>query len=74
MTRSFSSAWYHRPAWVLLLLFVILGPLALPILWKSPHFSRRWKIVLTVIELLYVVLLLDETWRVVRALGTLDDF
>ena len=61
--------WYHRPGWVLVLLFVILGPLALPYLWKSPRFSRGMKIALTVAEIVYTVMLLEtvaETVRVVQ--------
>ncbi len=34
---------------VLVMLFLVLGPLALPLLWRSRGFSRRWKILLTVI-------------------------
>jgi hypothetical protein len=33
---------------VLLLLFAALGPLAFPVLWRSPKFSRTWKGVLTI--------------------------
>jgi hypothetical protein len=58
--------WYHRPVWVLLLLFVVLGPLGLPYLWKSPGFSRGFKIVLTVLVVIYTGLLLEETVRVFR--------
>ena len=40
------------PAWdkpwvLLILLFAALGPLALPMLWRSRRFSRFWKIVLS---------------------------
>ena len=42
-----------EPRWaVLLWLFVAMGPLALPMLWRSPHFSRRTKAVLTVLVFL----------------------
>lgn len=34
---------------MLAMLFVILGPLALPLLWRSRQFTRFWKIALTVI-------------------------
>jgi hypothetical protein len=53
-------AWYHRPWAVVLLLFVVLGPLGLPLLWKSAGFTRRWKIVLTVATLGYTALLIDS--------------
>jgi hypothetical protein len=63
--------WYHRPAWVLVLLFVVLGPLGLPYLWGSPRFSRAMKIALTIVELLYTAMLLGtvvEALRIARAL------
>ena len=52
--------WYYRPWAVLLLLFVVLGPLGLPFLWRSPSFTRPWKIALTVATALYTLLLLDS--------------
>ena len=59
--------WYYRPVWVLILLFVVLGPLGLPYLWRSPRFSRNGKVVLTLLVLLYTALLVDETIQVFRA-------
>src|SRR5438093_2275592 len=73
--------WYYRPVWVLVLLFLVLGPLALPYLWRSPGFSRRLKVVLTVLVIAYTGLFIGETIRVYRAvktemdvLGTVADF
>jgi len=73
--------WYYRPVWVLVLLFLVLGPLALPYLWRSPGFSRRLKIVLTVLVIAYTGLFIGETIRFVRAvksemdaLGIVADF
>ena len=72
--------WYYRPVWVLLLLFVVLGPFGLPYLWKSPSFSRRSKVVLTVLVVAYMALFIEETIRIFRAvesemnaLGTVTD-
>ena len=73
--------WYYRPLWVLILLFLVLGPLALPYLWRSPSFSRRLKVVLTVLVVAYTGFFIDETIRFVRAvksemdaLGIVTDF
>ena len=60
--------WYYRPAWVLVLLFVVLGPFGLPYLWKSPGFSRRSKVVLTVLVVAYMALFIEEAIRVFRAI------
>jgi PDZ domain-containing secreted protein len=40
--------WYLRPIIVVLLLFFVLGPFALPLLYKSPKFSKTLKIILTI--------------------------
>ena len=39
--------WYHSIWFVVLMLFVVMGPLAFPLLWKSPRFSLAAKITLT---------------------------
>jgi hypothetical protein len=58
--------WYYRPWPVLLLLFVVLGPLGLPLLWKSPRFTRTWKIVLTALVLVYTAMLAESVVISVR--------
>lgn len=58
--------WYHGVWAVLLALFFVLGPFGLPILWKSPRFTRRWKWVFTALTLLYTVLLLWFTGSAVQ--------
>ena len=62
--------WYYRPGWVLLLLFVVLGPFGLPYLWKSPSFSRSVKVGLTVLLVAYMALFAEETIRAVRAMNS----
>jgi hypothetical protein len=73
--------WYYRPMWVVVLLFLVLGPLGLPYLWRSPSFSRGMKVVLTVLVVAYTTLFVHETIQVVRAmtsemdvLGGVGDF
>ena len=60
------TPWYYRRWGVLLLLFVVLGPLGLPLLWKSPSFTRGWKIVLTALMVIYTVMLVDSMVVAVR--------
>jgi len=43
--------WYLTVPGVLALLFFVLGPLALPLLYKSPKFSLLAKIILTILVL-----------------------
>ena len=58
--------WYYRPVWVLVLCFVVLGPLGLPYLWRSPRFSRGAKIFLSGCVIVYTGLIVVETVRLVQ--------
>lgn len=52
LTAAPKPKWYHNVWFVLFMLSPFaLGPFALPLLWKSPRFSRNAKIVLTVVTL-----------------------
>lgn len=54
----------YRPWVVLVLLFCALGPLALPVLWGSPRFSRRAKVLLTAAVTVLTVVVLWLLWVV----------
>ena len=42
-------AWYHQTWGISILLFLVLGPLAIPLLWRSPVIPRQTKTLLTVL-------------------------
>jgi hypothetical protein len=69
-TQTPPARWYHRPFWVVVMLFVVIGPFGLPLLWKSPSFSRTMKVVLTVAMIVYLGLFVDESIRILRAIET----
>ena len=48
------------------LLFVVLGPFGLPLLWKSPAVSRTTKIVLTIAVVVYTALLAETAIMAIR--------
>lgn len=56
------AAWWESPWVVLTLLFLVLGPLAFPLLWRSQRFTRSWKITLSVVVVGYTVLLVWHAW------------
>jgi len=60
------SRWFYSVWSVLLALFVFLGPFGLPLLWKSPRFSRGAKILLTALTTVYTLVLIAETVRAAR--------
>ena len=45
--------WYLRPINVVLLLFFVLGPFGLPLVYKSPTLSKTVKIMLTAVVIIY---------------------
>lgn len=55
--RTGKMAWHHSPLFVVAMLFLVMGPIALPLLWRSPGFSKNWKIVLTALMVAYTVVI-----------------
>ncbi len=49
--------WHSRPWVIVLLLFFVLGPFGLPLLFRSPGFGKTWKIILTAAVIVYTVYL-----------------
>jgi polyferredoxin len=60
--------WYLRPISVILLLFFVLGPFGLPLLYRSPQFSKRLKIILTVAVIIYTLYLIFALLEIGRKL------
>jgi hypothetical protein len=60
--------WYLRPISVILLLFFVLGPFGLPLLYRSPQFSKKLKIILTVVVIFYTLYLIFALLEIGRKL------
>ena len=60
--------WYLRPISVILSLFFILGPFGLPLLYRSPKFSRKSKIILTIAVVVYMSYLIFISFKIAREL------
>ena len=58
--------WYYNVWFVLFMLFVVLGPFGLPLVWKHPKFSRNVKWALTAAMVLYTIALIDLVFRIPR--------
>jgi hypothetical protein len=59
-------SWYHTPLGITLLVVFVLGPLALPLLWRSPAFGPRGRALGTALIFLYTVLLCWQVWVAVH--------
>jgi len=60
------TKWYLRPISVVLLLFFVLGPFGLPLLYKSTAFSKTLKIILTIVVILYTFYLIFASLEIAR--------
>ena len=66
MSQEGKIKWYYQARTVLALLFLVLGPFALPLLYKSPQFSKFWKVLLTIVVIIFTIYLTwasVEIWR-----------
>jgi hypothetical protein len=68
MPKDEKVEWYLRPLSVVLSLFFVLGPFGLPLLYKSPQFSRTSKIILTIAVVIYTSYLIFISLEIVREL------
>ncbi|MCX6071165.1 MAG: hypothetical protein NTU91_09970, partial [Chloroflexi bacterium] len=59
-----AAKWSESPWVVLLALFLVLGPLGLPMLWRSRRFSLLWKLLLTVLMTAITIFILAMVWYV----------
>ena len=60
--------WYFTPITIIIAILVV-GPFALPLVWKSPALARWQKIVITLILIAVTVWLVKVTVDVFRALA-----
>ena len=59
--------WYHNIVFVLVMLFFVLGPFGLPLVWKNPRFSRPVKLILTALTIGYTLWLVQLTVAMSKA-------
>ena len=68
MPKDEEVKWYLTPVSVVLSLFFVLGPFGLPLLYKSPRFSRTSKIILTIAVVIYTSYLIFISLEIAREL------
>jgi len=55
-------AWYHKPVGIVVLTLFVLGPLSLPLIWRSPAISPRGRWIGTALIVVYTVALIWQVW------------
>ena len=63
-------AWYHKPLWIAVLALFVLGPLALPLVWRSPALGPTGRSVWTILIALYTVVLVWQTIAISEVVWT----
>lgn len=56
------ASWYHTPLGIALLALFVLGPLALPLIWRSPALGPRGRWIGSLLLLAYTVALAWLVW------------
>lgn len=80
--KDIKVEWYFKPITVYIVISLV-GPLALPLLWKSPAFSKKLKVIITVLVIVLTIimikvsmdlyhLLLDEISELAKMLNIID--
>lgn len=67
-SSSQNSRWYHNIWFVLFMLFFVLGPFGLPMVWGNPKLSRPVKIILTGVMLLYIWMIVELMMKAASAI------
>lgn len=67
MNNTEDPKWYLSKTTVLVLLFFVLGPFALPLLYKSPKFSNGSKVFLTLLFAVYIGIIIHFTLKEINA-------
>jgi hypothetical protein len=62
--------WYFQ-TWSLVISFIIIGPFMLPLVWTNPRFTRKAKVIISILVILFTFLL---SVIVVKTFGFLNDF
>jgi predicted nucleic acid-binding Zn ribbon protein len=64
--------WYFKTSW-LIIAFLSVGPLALPLLWFNPRFSRKIKVVTTIIIVIITYFFVKITTESIRQIKNYYD-
>jgi len=57
--------WYYHPVSILILGFLVVGPLALPLVWLSPQMGRKAKVAVATAISIYSIFVIYSCYRVI---------
>ena len=62
------AKWHQSVGFILIMIFFVLGPLALPLILKNPRLSSRARWILVGVTLLYTVVVIDAGRRMIASI------
>ena len=65
------ARWYQSVWFLLVMIFFVLGPLAIPLIVKNPRLSPRMRWVLVGVTLLYTIVVIDATRRMIATITSM---
>jgi len=68
LNKAGKQPWYYK-TYSLIIAFLCVGPLALPLVWINPSFSRNKKIILTVIVAIVSYFLIIVTMKSLKSIS-----
>ena len=70
LNKTQHEKWYFKTQWFVIAVLVV-GPLALPLLWLNPHFSRKNKILVSIAIIILTYFLMLAT---VKSLKVIEEY
>jgi uncharacterized membrane protein YvbJ len=61
--------WFHKP-FMIVIAFLTVGPLAIPLVWMNPNFSRNKKIVISAIMIIVSIYLVIAVMNSIKSIST----
>lgn len=73
MDNQNQPKWYFK-TWSLIASFFCVGPFMLPLLWVNPRFSKRLKVIVSAVVIIFTLILTILLARAISSLGSYYQF
>ena len=68
-TANTATKWYFRPYW-LIVIFLCVGPFVLPLVWLNPDFSKKKKIIISIVVILLSYFVITISYRSLKSIAS----
>ena len=63
-----SPKWYFK-SWSLVVSFLCVGPFMLPLVWRNPRFSKKYKIIITAVVIIVTYLMTEFLFKSLKTIA-----